>query len=106
MPGMLRAPLRRLIELWTEVRLAEPTPDKLALDPQLPTLYVLPRPSLSDALLLDSYCQRHGLPPARGRLALPDRPTLGHPSAVLANTQTSARGVLRRRSRSRCSTGG
>ncbi|MBY5943395.1 glycerol-3-phosphate 1-O-acyltransferase PlsB [Halomonas sp. DP5N14-9] len=72
MPGMLRAPLRRLIELWTEVRLAEPTPDKLALDPQLPTLYVLPRPSLSDALLLDSYCQRHGLPQARGRLALPD----------------------------------
>ncbi|WP_261389553.1 glycerol-3-phosphate 1-O-acyltransferase PlsB [Halomonas denitrificans] len=65
--AMFHAPLRRLIKLWTEVRLAEPAP--LQLNPDLPTLYVLPRPALSDVLLLDAYCREHGLPPAHGKLA-------------------------------------
>ncbi|WP_104202749.1 glycerol-3-phosphate 1-O-acyltransferase PlsB [Billgrantia saliphila] len=63
----LCAPLRRFIEVWVETRLVEPEPTELTLDPALPTLYVLPHPALSDALLLDSLSQRHGLPPARGR---------------------------------------
>jgi len=67
MLGPLRAPLRRLIAAWTEVRLAEPAPDALGLDPRLPTLYVLPRPALSDALLLENYTRRHSLPSAEGR---------------------------------------
>lgn len=63
----LRAPLRRLIAGWVELRLIEPAADELDLDPALPVLYVLPHPALSDALLLESLCRAHGLPSAAGR---------------------------------------
>ncbi|MGR4069468.1 glycerol-3-phosphate 1-O-acyltransferase PlsB [Billgrantia sp. C5P2] len=66
----LRAPLKGLIKIWVETRLIEPDPGDLAIDPARPTLYVLPHPALSDALLLEVLCQRHGLPPARGRIRL------------------------------------
>ncbi|KAA0011783.1 glycerol-3-phosphate 1-O-acyltransferase PlsB [Billgrantia pellis] len=71
--AVLHAPLRGLIEAWVETRLVEPEPTELALDPTLPTLYVLPHPALSDALLLASLSQRHGLPPVRGHYRLGDR---------------------------------
>ncbi|MBZ9539293.1 glycerol-3-phosphate 1-O-acyltransferase PlsB [Modicisalibacter tunisiensis] len=58
----LRPLLRRLLAGWVELRLSEPAPERLALDPGRPTLYVLPRPSLSDRLLLEIVCRRHGLP--------------------------------------------
>ncbi|WP_069383361.1 glycerol-3-phosphate 1-O-acyltransferase PlsB [Halomonas caseinilytica] len=60
----LRAPLRRLIAAWTQVRLLEPAPEALGLDPDLTTLYVLPRSSLSDGLLLDVLARQQGLPDA------------------------------------------
>ncbi|KXS39827.1 MAG: glycerol-3-phosphate O-acyltransferase [Halomonadaceae bacterium T82-2] len=58
----LRPLLRRLLAGWVELRLSEPAPERLALDPERPTLYVLPRPSFSDRLLLEIVCRRHGLP--------------------------------------------
>ncbi|MEA3251489.1 MAG: glycerol-3-phosphate 1-O-acyltransferase PlsB [Pseudomonadota bacterium] len=78
----LRAALRRLLAAWTELRLVEPDPERLALDPNRPTLYVLSHPALSDRLLLAHFCRRHGLPDPdrrwqlatltlRGCLALP-----------------------------------
>lgn len=83
MSGPFRAPLRRLLSAWAEVRLAEPSAAELQLDPSLPTIYVLARPALSDALLLESYTQSseppiaHSLeqnvpqmPPSRGRLMI------------------------------------
>ncbi|GGY08724.1 glycerol-3-phosphate acyltransferase [Litchfieldella qijiaojingensis] len=60
--NLLRAPLRRLIAAWVELRLIEPLPERLALDPECPTLYVLPHPALSDTLLLETLCARHDLP--------------------------------------------
>ncbi|APE31437.1 glycerol-3-phosphate 1-O-acyltransferase [Halomonas aestuarii] len=65
--GALRAPLTRLMVRWTQVRLIEPAPEALALEPTLPVLYVLPHPALSDTLLLDALTRAHGLPPAGGR---------------------------------------
>ncbi|WP_081948918.1 glycerol-3-phosphate 1-O-acyltransferase PlsB [Litchfieldella xinjiangensis] len=66
----LRAPLRRLIARWVELRLIEPAPSELALDPRHPVLYVLPHPALSDTLLLESVCARHGLPSPSQPLAV------------------------------------
>ncbi|MGQ4878732.1 glycerol-3-phosphate 1-O-acyltransferase PlsB [Billgrantia sp. LNSP4103-1] len=66
----LRSPLKGFIKAWVEPRLIEPDPSDLAIDTKRPTLYVLPHPALSDALLLEVLCQRHGLPPARGRIQL------------------------------------
>ncbi|WP_445156839.1 glycerol-3-phosphate 1-O-acyltransferase PlsB [Halomonas sp. E14] len=63
----LRTPLRRLIKAWVEARHIEPAPQALPLDPSLPVVYVLPHVALSDTLLLETLCERHGLPPARGR---------------------------------------
>ncbi|MGR2737868.1 glycerol-3-phosphate 1-O-acyltransferase PlsB [Billgrantia sp. Q4P2] len=68
--AVLRAPLKGLLKAWVETRLIEPEPKELAIAPSRPTLYVLPHPALSDALLLEVLCQRHGLPPAQGRLDL------------------------------------
>ncbi|MCG6657639.1 glycerol-3-phosphate 1-O-acyltransferase PlsB [Halomonas campisalis] len=72
----LRAALKRLLGAWVDIRLIEPAPEALALDPAHPTLYVLAHPALSDTLLLERLCQRHGLPSAQGKrrcgsLALP-----------------------------------
>ncbi|SFU84439.1 glycerol-3-phosphate 1-O-acyltransferase PlsB [Halomonas korlensis] len=58
--------LGRLFVAWGDVRLVEPDPESLGLDARLPVLYVLPRPALSDALLLASLARRHGLPSASG----------------------------------------
>lgn len=60
--NLLRAPLRRLIAGWVELRLIEPSPETLDLAIDRPTLYVLPHPALSDTLLLEALCARHGLP--------------------------------------------
>ncbi|WP_148253494.1 glycerol-3-phosphate 1-O-acyltransferase PlsB [Aidingimonas lacisalsi] len=60
-----RTLLRRLLAAWVKPRRIEPATHKLSLDPHAMTFYVLPSPALSDALLLDSLCRRHGLPPAR-----------------------------------------
>ncbi|MFQ3786153.1 glycerol-3-phosphate 1-O-acyltransferase PlsB [Halomonas sp. A29] len=68
--SILRAPLKGLLKAWVETRLIEPEPTELAITPSRPTLYVLPHPALSDALLLEVLCQRHGLPPPQGRLDL------------------------------------
>ena len=62
--------LGRLIATWVNVRLIEPDPASLGLDAALPVLYVLPRPALSDALLLASLARQHGLPPASGQRQL------------------------------------
>ncbi|ERL49971.1 hypothetical protein BJB45_02270 [Halomonas huangheensis] len=70
MPGLFRAPLRHLLSAWTEIRLAEPEVADLHLDPSLPTIYVLPRPALSDALLLENYTRQHQMPAAEGRLSV------------------------------------
>ena len=68
--AVLRAPLKGLLKRWVETRLIEPDPSELAIDTSRPTLYVLPRPALSDALLLEILCQRHGLPSAQGLRSL------------------------------------
>ncbi len=87
----LRAPLRRLIAAWTQVRLLEPAPEALGLDPDLTTLYVLPRSSLSDSLLLDVLARQQGLPdatlPSTSR-SYPARPALAahHAAAPLATS--------------------
>ncbi|MBB3184368.1 glycerol-3-phosphate O-acyltransferase [Halomonas fontilapidosi] len=65
--GALRAPLERLMAQWARIRLIEPDPEALALDPTLPTFYVLPHPALSDTLLLATLTRSHGLPAAGGR---------------------------------------
>ncbi|SDJ51564.1 glycerol-3-phosphate 1-O-acyltransferase PlsB [Billgrantia gudaonensis] len=67
LPKPLRSLLKRLLGRWVAVRHLEPDPTTLALNPQAITLYVLPRPALSDALLLECLCRRHDLPPATGR---------------------------------------
>ncbi len=67
-------PLRRLLAAWVRVRRLEPSPEALGLDPELPTVYVLPRPALSDRLLLEGLTGRDGLPSAEARHALGDRP--------------------------------
>ncbi|ATJ81666.1 glycerol-3-phosphate 1-O-acyltransferase PlsB [Halomonas beimenensis] len=72
---VLRAPLRRLLAAWVQVRRIEPPPSALDLAPDIPTLYVLPRASLSDGLLLESLTDRHGLPSASARHHLGDRDT-------------------------------
>ncbi|QJQ96784.1 MULTISPECIES: glycerol-3-phosphate 1-O-acyltransferase PlsB [Halomonadaceae] len=59
---LFASPWRRLISVWVEPRLIEPEPQELALCPTLPTLYVLPHPAFSDAVLLAELCARHGLP--------------------------------------------
>ncbi len=64
--GALRAPLQGLMARWARVRLIEPAPEALPLEPTLPTLYVLPHPALSDSLLLASLTRAHDLPTARG----------------------------------------
>ncbi|WP_372613076.1 1-acyl-sn-glycerol-3-phosphate acyltransferase [Halomonas sp.] len=58
--------LQRLIAAWVEVRLIEPVPAELELDPDVPVLYVLPHPALTDSLLLASLTRRCGLPPSTG----------------------------------------
>lgn len=68
---LLRAPLRGIIKAWVDTRLIEPDPSDLGLDPSRPTLYVLPHPALSDDLLLEVLCQRHGLPSPKGKVHLP-----------------------------------
>ncbi|MBB3190625.1 glycerol-3-phosphate 1-O-acyltransferase PlsB [Halomonas cerina] len=70
---LLRVPLKRLLAAWVEIRLIEPSPETLDLDPALPTLYVLPRAALSDTLLLETLTRRHGLPGASGRRPLGGR---------------------------------
>jgi glycerol-3-phosphate O-acyltransferase len=70
--SLLRAPLKRFIKAWAETRLIEPEPSELAIDSSRPTIYVLPHPVLSDALLLELLCQHHGLPPAGGDTSLGD----------------------------------
>ncbi|MES3675180.1 glycerol-3-phosphate 1-O-acyltransferase PlsB [Halomonas elongata] len=92
----LRAPLRRLIDAWTQVRLLEPASEDLGLDPDLPTLYVLPRSSLSDGLLLEVLARRQGLPDATmprqiGKRTLPAQLSL----------PTTRRRLWQRRKRSR-----
>lgn len=59
-----RAALTPLMRRWTQTRLIEPAPEALALDPTLPVFYVLPRPALSDTLLLETLARAHGLPGA------------------------------------------
>ena len=66
----LRTPIRRLLAAWAELRLVEPDPHTLNLDPTRATLYVLAHPALSDSLLLDDFCQRHDLPTPDARLQL------------------------------------
>lgn len=64
---LLHAPMTRLIAAWVRPRLIEPEPSELGLAPDLPVLYVLPRPALSDAWLLAALTERHALPRAAGR---------------------------------------
>ncbi|MBB3140980.1 glycerol-3-phosphate 1-O-acyltransferase PlsB [Halomonas organivorans] len=59
-----RRPLRRLLAAWVRVRRIEPSPETLGLPSDIPTFYVLPRPALSDALLLEDLTERHALPSA------------------------------------------
>ncbi|MDL4864618.1 glycerol-3-phosphate 1-O-acyltransferase, partial [Halomonas elongata] len=92
----LRAPLRRLIDAWTQVRLLEPASEDLGLDPDLPTLYVLPRSSLSDGLLLEVLARRQGLPDATMPRQLGER-TL--PAQL--SLPTTRRRLWQRRKRSR-----
>ncbi|MFC3284623.1 glycerol-3-phosphate 1-O-acyltransferase PlsB [Litchfieldella rifensis] len=72
--NLLHTPLRRLLAAWVELRLIEPEPEQLAIDRHLPTLYVLAHPALSDVLLLENLCDRHGLPSPRSRLDVGQRP--------------------------------
>ena len=54
---------------WVVTRLdTENVKDELKLDPRLPVVYVLPRRSFIDLLVLDRMCKRSGLPRPRGRL--------------------------------------
>lgn len=75
----LRRPLRWLLSRWVEVRLIEPEPRSLSLDPTLPTVYLLPHPAITDAALLSALCQRHGLPTPDATLSLAGRP---HPTCL------------------------
>ncbi|WP_282039541.1 glycerol-3-phosphate 1-O-acyltransferase PlsB [Halomonas alimentaria] len=60
----LRAAMTRVIAAWVRPRLIEPPPDELGIDPDLPVVYVLPRPAMSDTWLLAALTSRHGLPAA------------------------------------------
>lgn len=64
--------LERLIAAWVEVRLIEPVPVALELDPEVPFIYVLPGPSLTDSLLLASLTRRYDLPPSTGTTRIGD----------------------------------
>ncbi|GHA99756.1 glycerol-3-phosphate 1-O-acyltransferase PlsB [Modicisalibacter luteus] len=66
----LRPPFRKLLARWVDLRLVEPDPHTLGLDPNKPTLYILSRTALSDSLLLEAFCARHDLPPPDARLHL------------------------------------
>ncbi|MDT8880174.1 glycerol-3-phosphate 1-O-acyltransferase PlsB [Halomonas saccharevitans] len=65
--GALRAPLTQLMSRGCQIRLIEPAPDALPLEPTLPVLYVLSRPALSDTLLLETLARAHDLPAAGGQ---------------------------------------
>ena len=60
----LRAAMIRVIAAWVRPRLIEPSPDELGIDPDLPVVYVLPRPAMSDTWLLAALTARHGRPAA------------------------------------------
>ncbi|SHE57865.1 glycerol-3-phosphate acyltransferase [Modicisalibacter ilicicola DSM 19980] len=66
----LRAPLRRLLAWWTDLRLVEPAPHMLDYGHDTPIIYVFPKPALTDTLLLETFCRRHGLPLPSARLHL------------------------------------
>ncbi|MDN3524378.1 glycerol-3-phosphate 1-O-acyltransferase PlsB [Halomonas sabkhae] len=87
-----RATLRRFMEAWTQVRIQEPAAEALGIDPERPTIYVLPRSSLSDGLLLESLTAGADLPDAATTHLLGDRQL----PAQLA-LPTTRRRLLRRR---------
>src|SRR5690554_2062131 len=74
MTSPLRALMSRLLGRWTALRLIEPAPDALGLEPSLPVLYVLPGQAMSDAWLLDALAR-----PPHGPLPGADRAAPGQP---------------------------
>lgn len=60
----LRAAMTRVIAAWVRPRLIEPSPAELGIAPDLPVVYVLPRPAMSDTWLLAALTSHHGLPAA------------------------------------------
>ncbi|MCW4149532.1 glycerol-3-phosphate 1-O-acyltransferase PlsB [Halomonas sp. 18H] len=98
MPGprrlqWLRAPLRHLIAAFTQVRLQEPSAQDLGIAPDMPTLYVLPRSSLSDGLLLESLTRDGDLPDATARHQVGDQLV----ASLIALPSTRRRLMQRRR---------
>jgi len=54
---------RSLMRLWVRTKIIPADPkSELKLSPGVPVLYVLPTRSVSDLLVLDEICRRHGLP--------------------------------------------
>ncbi len=55
--------LRKIQSLWVKTKVAPASPaSELGLKPGVPVCYVLPSRSLSDLLVLQELCERHGLP--------------------------------------------
>lgn len=96
LPSLVTRPInllmRGILQLWIKPHWSAPGPDQLQLDPTLPVLYVLPRQSYTDRLVLEHVCRQQGLPDIRP-LALGDH-WLGDNLVYLE--RPSRRGLSRR----------
>jgi glycerol-3-phosphate O-acyltransferase len=54
--------LRSILFLWVKTKVTSDPAQSLGLKPGVPVCYVLPSRSVTDLLVLDELCQRHGLP--------------------------------------------
>lgn len=84
--------LRRLLSVWVRTRALPETPDKLGLNPDAATVYVLESRSLSNLLVLARECRRAGLADPVRRVALG-----GAAPRRAALAMTRRRGLIRRR---------
>lgn len=84
--------LRRLLSVWVRTRALPETPDKLGLNPDAATVYVLESRSLSNLLVLARECRRAGLADPVRRV---DLASAGQRRAALAMTRR--RGLVWRR---------
>ena len=61
---LLRVALRRLLSLWVQVQVF---PEPLAITGDAPVCYVMPRPSVTDAAMLDALTRKHPVPASHDR---------------------------------------
>ena len=63
----LRVALRRLLSLWVQVQVF---PEPLAITGDAPVCYVMPRPSVTDAAMLDALTRKHPVPASHDPMPL------------------------------------